>query len=113
MSSRFSSGPSFHHLVIAAQPEISRDVEDVRHASAHAGRKIPARSSEHDHAAAGHVLAPVVADALDHGVRAAVADRKPFAGDAAEVRLAARRAVQRDVADENVLFRHERRLPRR
>ena len=32
--------------------------------------------AEHDHRAAGHVLAAVVADALDDRARAAVADRE-------------------------------------
>src|SRR5439155_18573910 len=93
--------------------EIPRRIEDVRHAAAHPGRKIPPRLSEHDHAAARHVLAAMVADALDHGVRPAVSDRESLARDAADVRLAARRAIQRDVADDDVLFRDKRRLPRR
>ena len=77
------------------------------------GREIPPGPSEHDDAAAGHVLAAVIADAFDDGERAAVADGEPLAGDAAEVRLAARRAVERDVADDDVLLGDERRLPRR
>ena len=62
---------------------------------------------EHDDAAAGHVLAAVVADALDDRDGAAVAHGESLAGQAADVRLAARRAVERDVADDDVLFGRE------
>ena len=72
----------------------------------------PVRPSTID-APAGHVFAAVIADAFDDGVRAAVADRESLAGDAADERLAARRAVERDVADDDVLFRRERRVDRR
>src|ERR1700722_9483567 len=50
----------------------------------------------------------MVADRFDDGVYAAVADTKSFTGHAADVHLAGRGAVERDVADDNVLFRHER-----
>ena len=56
------------------------------------------------HAPAGHVLAAVIADAFDDDRRAAVADAEALAGDAADVALAARRAVERDVADDDVLL---------
>ena len=55
--------------------------------------------------AAGHVFAAVVADAFDDRLRAAVANAEPFAGDAAEIDLAARRAVEHDVAGDDVLLR--------
>src|SRR5579884_2956654 len=63
--------------------------------------------------AAGHVLAPVVAHALDDGARARVPDREALAGDAAEERASRRRAVEDGVADDHVLLRAERRLRRR
>ena len=43
-------------------------VEHVGDAAAHAGGEVAAGPAEHDDAAAGHVLAAVVADALDDGV---------------------------------------------
>ena len=88
-------------------------IEHVRDAAAHARREVAPGLAEHDHAAAGHVLAAVIADAFDDGTRAAVAHGEPLARDAAQVRLAARRAVERHVADDDVLFGHERRLGRR
>ena len=60
-----------------------------------------------DDDAAGHVLAAVVARALDHRDGAGVAHREALARDAAEVALARDRAVQHRVAD------HDRVLGRR
>ena len=63
--------------------------------------------SEHHHATAGHVFAAVVTDALDHGRRTGVAHREALADHAADERLTGGRAVQDDVAGDDVL------LPRR
>jgi uncharacterized protein YcfJ len=57
---------------------------------------------EHDHGAAGHVLAAVVAGAFDHRAGARQPHREALAGHAAEEGLAAGRAVQRGVADDDV-----------
>ena len=65
--------------------------------------------AEHDHQAVGHVFAAVIADAFDHRRRAGVADREALAGHAVEEGLAAGRAVEHHVADQDVLFRQERR----
>ena len=92
---------------IAAPLERLVRIEHVRDAAAHARREVPAGPAEHDDPAAGHVFAAVIADAFDDGERAAVAHREAFAGDAAEVRLAAGRAVERDVADEDVVLGDE------
>ena len=64
--------------------------------------------AEHDDAAAGHVLAAVVADALDHRGGARVAHAEALADDAAEEDLAAGRAVGDDVAGDDVLLGGER-----
>ena len=84
-------------------------VEHVRDAAAHAGREVPPGRAEHDDAAAGHVLAAVVADSLDDGAGTGVADREPLAGQAAEVRPAGGGAVENGVADDHVLLGDERR----
>ena len=55
----------------------------------------------------------MIAGAFDDGDGAAVADAEPLARHAADVGLAAGRAVERHVADDDVLFRRERRLRRR
>ena len=51
------------------------------------GGEVEAGRAEHHDAAAGHVLAAVVADALDDRHRARVADGEALAGEAAEERL--------------------------
>ena len=71
-------------------------------------REVAPGRPEHDDAPAGHVLAAVVADALDDRGRAGVAHAEPLADDAAEVRLARRRAVERDVAGDDVVLGDER-----
>ena len=55
------------------------------------------------HVPAGHVLAAVVADALDDRVGAGVAHREALARQPAEERAARRRAVERRVARDHVL----------
>src|SRR5439155_5257677 len=99
-----------HHLRVAASLELTRGVEHVRDAPAHAGGEIPTRSSEDDHTSARHVLAAVIPYPFDDRQRPAVSDGKAFAGDAAEVGFAASGAVERDIADEDVVLGHE---PRR
>ena len=63
---------------------------------------------EDDDPAARHVLAAVVADALDDGGSAGVPDGEPLARDAAEERAPGRRAVEHGVADDHVLLGRER-----
>ena len=49
----------------------------------------------------------MVTDAFDHGVDARVAHAKAFASDAVDVSLAGGGAVERDVADEDVILGFE------
>ena len=87
------------HLRLQRRANVAVRVEHVGHAAAHAGGEVAPGPAEHDDAAAGHVLAAVIADALDHHGGAAVADAEALAGHAADERFAAGRAVERDVAD--------------
>ena len=80
---------------------------DVGDAAAHAGGEVAAGAAEDDHDAAGHVLAAVIAHALDHGHGAAVADGEALAGQAVDEHLAAGGAVEHDVADDDVFFGQE------
>ena len=82
-------------------------------AAAHAGGEVAAGRADDDGDAAGHVLAAVVAGPFDDGLRPAVADAEPLAGPAAEERPAARRPVERDVADQDVVLGDEPRRPGR
>ena len=71
-----------HHLAVAARLEHALLVEHVRDPVRHPGREIPAHATQDDHHATGHVLAAVVAGALDHRDGAGVPDGEPVAGGA-------------------------------
>ena len=51
----------------------------------------------------------MIADGFHDGVDAAVAHAETFAGHAADISLAAGRAIERHVAGDDVFLRHERR----
>ncbi len=93
------------HGGVAARGEVAVLVVDVGDAAAHAGGEVASGLAEHDDGAAGHVFAAVVAGAFDDRRRARQAHREALAGDAAEEGLAAGRAVQHGVADDDVLGR--------
>ena len=97
-------------LQVAPSRERRVGIEHVGDPAAHARREVPSRLAQHDDASAGHVLAAVVADAFDDGVRAGVAHREALARPAAEERLARDRPVQDGVADDHVVLGGERRL---
>ena len=101
------------HLLVAALGEGAPLVEHVGDAARHAGGEVAAAAADDHHAPAGHVLAAVIADPFDDRVGAAVADGEALAGDAAEEGLAGGGAVERHVADEDVLLGGEGRLLRR
>src|SRR5690606_3716215 len=73
-------------------------------AAGHAGREVASGASQDDGASAGHVLAAVVADALDDGQGSGVAHAEPFADDAAEEQFAGGGAVGDDVAGDDVVL---------
>ena len=78
------------HLRVHALGEIARFVEHVGDAARHAGAEVAPGGAEHDHVAAGHVLAAVIAHGFDDRVHAAVAHGEALARHAADVDLAAR-----------------------
>src|SRR5690606_4424532 len=72
------------HAHVAARRERPVLVEDVGDAAAHARAEVAAGLPEHDHAAARHVLAAVIADPLDDGDASAVAHGEALTGAAGE-----------------------------
>ena len=76
----------------------------------HPGGEVPAGGAEHHDPSAGHVLAAVVAHALDDRGGAGVAHAEALPDHAAQVRLATGGAVQGHVARDHVLLGHERRV---
>src|SRR4051812_9027565 len=63
-------------LGVAARRQFTIGIEHVRDAAAHARGEVAPGRSEHDHTTARHVLAAVVADALDDRLDARVAHRE-------------------------------------
>jgi len=102
-----------HHVGVAPIAEAALAIEDEGHSSAHAGSEVPAGGPEHHHHAGGHVLATVVTHALHHRRGAAVPHREPLAGEPGGEQLAAGRAVEDGVSDDDVLLRGEARSCRR
>src|SRR3954452_13243193 len=96
-------------LGVALGLELVAGVQHVCDAARHARGEVAPGGPEHDHAAAGHVLAAVVAHALDDRLYAGVADAEALAREAAEERPAGGGAVQHRVADHHVLLGDERR----
>ena len=108
-----ADGLEADHLEVAVVLQFPVRIEDPGDAAAHAGREVaPGRPKNHG-AAAGHVLAAVIADPLDDRAGARVADAEALRGAAAEERFAAGGAVERDVADQDVLFGDESGAARR
>src|SRR6266404_4578769 len=99
--------------ITALFSKISALVKYVGHAATHAGGKISPTGSEHQNQAPGHVFATVVADALDHIGRSGVANREPLPSNSIEKRFAAGRAIESNVANQDVVFGGETRPSRR
>ena len=78
---------------VAAQVEVVGRVVDIGDAAGHARAEVDAGWTEHHDPAAGHVFAPVVADALDDRRESAVADREAFARLSVEEDSAGHRMV--------------------
>mmetsp|Transcript_19513 Transcript_19513/g.65512 ORF Transcript_19513/g.65512 Transcript_19513/m.65512 type:complete len:933 (-) Transcript_19513:1998-4796(-) len=93
------------HLHVAPLRECALRVVHVGDAARHARGEVAARAAEHHTAAAGHVLAAVVAHALHHGEGPRVAHAEALARAPAEECLARRRAVERRVAHDHLRLR--------
>src|SRR5579859_4347664 len=92
--------------------KVSGTVQIVGDSASHAGGKVSSGASEYDHQPVRHVLAAVVAHALNHGGSARVADCKALARHTTEVSFAAGSAIETDVADQNIFFRYKLRFAR-
>src|SRR5437763_1467643 len=88
-------------LRVEAQGQRAGGIEDVRDSAAHARSEVEADLSDHDDASCGHVLARVVAGAFDDGRRARVPNGEALAGTACAEELAACRAVEHRVAEQD------------
>ena len=91
-----------NHFRVYALGKGSVLVEHEGEAAAHSCGEVAAGRSKHNDAAAGHVFAAVVADALDDRAGARVANREALAGKAAEEGTAVGCAVKDRVAGDHV-----------
>ena len=89
-----------HHGQITPNIEITPLIQHIGNAAAHAGGEVAPGGAENDDDPAGHVFTAVVADTLDDGDGAGVADGEALAGDAPEVALPTRGAGEDGVADD-------------
>src|ERR687891_2394043 len=82
-------------------------VQDIGDTAGHARCEIPSGLADNDNPSSGHVLAAVIAHALDDRTHAAIADSEAFTGHAPNIGLTAGCAVERYIADDDVFFRRE------
>src|SRR6185312_2626454 len=99
-------------LVVVAVDEIALQVQHVGEAAGEAGAKVDAGAAEHAHRPAGHVLAAVIAGALDDRERSGVTHREALPGDAGRVQLTAGGTVQAGVAHDHRVARQVARRAR-
>ena len=94
----------FHHCHVATLGEVPVLVQHIGDAARHSGGEVAPGLADYDDDAASHVLAPMIAYALDHRDGTGVAHAEALAGDAAEVAFAGDCAVKHGVADNNGFF---------
>src|SRR5690242_20026396 len=90
------------HVAVDTSREDLRLVQDVRGAIGHSSGEVPAHGPQHHDRSGGHVLAAVVARALDDGDSPRVADGEPIAGAAGREERARGGAVERGVAENDL-----------
>src|SRR5215831_11492386 len=93
-----------NHGAIAAPGKVSIFIKHVGDAPRHAGAEVSSGLAEHNHAAASHVFASVIADPFDDGSQTAVSDAEAFTCDAIDVGFAAGGAVEGNIADDHIVF---------
>src|SRR6185437_11859637 len=92
------------HLAVEVVGQLLVGVVYVGHTAGHSGREVASGMAQDDHPAAGHVLTTVITHALDHGVRAGVANREPLADHTAQEGLTAGGPEQNHVAPDDVVL---------
>ena len=96
-------GLELNALVVHTGIERAVLVKDIGHATCHAGGEVLPDLAQDERQAARHVLAAVVAAALDHHGSTGVAHAKALAGQTVNEAAAARGAKERNVAHDDVL----------
>src|SRR5713226_7266985 len=94
----FVAGNFFDAYKFAVQHVFRFGAKNVCQAAGHARSEIQTERTEHQHHAAGHVLAAVLADAFDHGESATIANSEAFAGTPSDKKSSGSCAVQNSVS---------------
>nr|VFK62536.1 MAG: hypothetical protein BECKUNK1418G_GA0071005_10259 [Candidatus Kentron sp. UNK]VFK70544.1 MAG: hypothetical protein BECKUNK1418H_GA0071006_103119 [Candidatus Kentron sp. UNK] len=89
-----------HHGQITPNIEITLFIQHIGNAAAHASGEVASGAAENNDDPAGHVFTAVIADAFDNSNSPGVAGGEAFSGNAPEVALPARGAVENGVADD-------------
>ena len=98
---------AFYQRFVQALVQVMVFVQHIRHAARHTGGKVIAGSAQNDNGAACHIFTPVFAHALGNGNRSGISYTEPFTGDSVDKCLTAGCAVQRNVADDDIILRPE------
>ena len=97
------------HVLVHSPVQAVIRIQHIGDASAHAGGKILAGRPENDGPSAGHILKTVVSAALRHRDSTGITDAETLARPSADISLACRGAVQRNIADDDIFTCPERR----
>ena len=101
----FSQFLQNHHIFIDSSVQAVVLIQHIGNSAAHTCREVLARSPQDHRAAACHVLQSVVAASFRDRHRAGIADAEALSRDAVNKCFAACRAVESDVADDDILAR--------
>ena len=92
----------FYHLHIAEEVEVLVLVPYISNTTTHTGGEVATHASQDDSASAGHILAAVVAGALDNSYRTAVAHAEALTYPAVDIDLTRRSSVEQGVAGNDI-----------
>ena len=84
-----------------------RSSKHVCEPAAHACSEVPPARTENYYQSIRHVFTAMVPDALNDRGGSGIANRKTFASDTVKEGFAARRAIERDIADDDIFLRCE------
>ena len=98
-------------LLVDAQIELMLRVQHIGNAARHPGGKVPPGRPQDNDCTACHIFTAVVADPFHNGGRAGIAHAEAFARNTGNEGAAARCAVERDIADDDVVGRLKRAGP--
>src|SRR5260221_14754111 len=91
-----------YHFHVAVLDKRFVYIPHVSYTSAHPCRKVPSGLTKYNHGSACHILAAVIAHALDNYVHSRVAHSKSLSGQTFDERLARSSAIESYVAHDHI-----------